>query len=159
MEPAGLEVQNHSARARMELRLNGSVLNISHLGPDFLILAQPVDHPPAEAEIVMSVDGKQSRWSIRLPAGLSAECARTSILPCPQIGGRTVPPRATASAGVEWGLGGKTVGLSDRGSLSQRKTIPQFGDGLANPATDVALSPRRLEPSGWPAEPPVARAR
>jgi hypothetical protein len=77
------DAQNHSADVRMELRLNGSVLKISQLGPDFLMLAQPVDHPPAHAEIVMSIDGKQSRWAVRLPAGLSAASRRTDILRCP----------------------------------------------------------------------------
>ncbi len=67
----------------MELRVNGSVLNISHLGPDYLILTQPVDQPPAQAEIVMSIDGKQSRWAVRLPVGVSARSVRTSILPGP----------------------------------------------------------------------------
>jgi hypothetical protein len=67
----------------MELRLNGSVLAISHLGPDYLIVTEPIDHPPARAEIVMSVDGKQSRWAVQLPAGLSATSRRTNILPSP----------------------------------------------------------------------------
>jgi hypothetical protein len=80
-ESTSLEVQTYSARVRMELHLNGSVLNISHLGPDYLILSQPVDHPPAQAEIVMSIDGKQSRWEVGLPAGVSAGSVRTSISP------------------------------------------------------------------------------
>jgi hypothetical protein len=83
MNLTSAELQNHSADVRMELRLNGSVLKISHLGRDYLILAQPIDHPPAQAEIVMSVDGKHSRWMVRLPAGLSAASLRTDILPCP----------------------------------------------------------------------------
>jgi hypothetical protein len=70
-ELAGPEVHNHSARVHMELRLDGSVLDLSHLGPDHPMLAQPVDCPPAGAGIVMFVDGKQSRWPVRLPAGLS----------------------------------------------------------------------------------------
>jgi hypothetical protein len=65
----------------MELRLNGSALTISHLGPDYLILAEPVDHPPTQAEIAMSVDGRESRWAVQLPAGLSATSRRTRILP------------------------------------------------------------------------------
>jgi hypothetical protein len=83
MERTSLEVQNHSAVVRMELRLNGSVLKISHLGPDYLILSQPLDHPPAEAEIVMSIDGKQRQWAVCLPAGVSTRSVRTSILPRP----------------------------------------------------------------------------
>ena len=59
MDATNPEVRSHSARVRMELRLNGSVLAISHLGPDYLILAQPVDHPPGRAEIAMSVDGRE----------------------------------------------------------------------------------------------------
>jgi len=87
MDRTSPKAQNHSARVRMELRLNGSVLPISHLGPDYLVLTEPVDHPPAQAEIVMSIDGNQSRWSVRLPAGLSATSGRTSILPYPKAGG------------------------------------------------------------------------
>ncbi len=75
----------------MELRLHGSVFTISHLAPDYLILTEPVDHPPTQAEIVMSIDGNESRWTVRLPAGLSAAARRTSILPFPQnLNGATV---------------------------------------------------------------------
>lgn len=84
MGPTNLNVQNHSARVRMELRLHDAVLTISHLGPDFLILAEPVNHPPTQAEIAISVDGREKRWAVQLPAGLSISSRRTRILPCPQ---------------------------------------------------------------------------
>jgi hypothetical protein len=81
MDATNLGVRGHSARVRMELRLDGSVLAISHLGPDYLILAEPVDSPPGRAEIAMSIDGREHRWAVHLPAGLSASSRRTSILP------------------------------------------------------------------------------
>jgi hypothetical protein len=81
MDATSLKVQTHSAVVRMELRLNGSALSISHLGPDYLILAEPVDHPAADAEIIMSIDGDESRWSVHLPAGLSTTSRRTPIAP------------------------------------------------------------------------------
>jgi hypothetical protein len=84
MDPTSLKAQNHSADVHMELRLDGWVLTISHLGPDYLILTEPVDHPPTQAEIAVSVDGHERRWAVQLPAGLSATSRRTSILPCPQ---------------------------------------------------------------------------
>jgi hypothetical protein len=90
MDAGNLEVHNHSARVRMELRLHGAVLTISHLGPDYLIVAKPVDHTPTQAEIALSIDGKESRWAVRLPAGLSAASRRTSILPGPPLNGSTV---------------------------------------------------------------------
>jgi hypothetical protein len=56
----------------MQLTVNGHVLPISQLGPDFLILRSPIDHPPADAEIAVWVDGDERRWHVRLPQGLQA---------------------------------------------------------------------------------------
>lgn len=67
----------------MELCLNGTVLAVSHLGPDFLILGEAVDYPPTQAEMIMSVDGHQSRWPVQLPAGVSTASRQTRILPRP----------------------------------------------------------------------------
>jgi hypothetical protein len=72
----------HSADVRMELRLNGHVLPIAQLGPDFLVLTAPIDHPPGEAEITLSIDGHESRWPVRLQEGLSAVQRRTRIARC-----------------------------------------------------------------------------
>ena len=72
---------SYSARVCMNLHLNGSVLSISHLAPAYLILSKPIDHPPTQAEIAISVDGRESRWAVELPEGLSATSRRTSISP------------------------------------------------------------------------------
>jgi hypothetical protein len=69
----------HSADVRMQLCLNGHILPIAQLGRDFLILKDPIDHPPADAKIYMSIDGVKSRWPVRLTDGVSAERVRTRI--------------------------------------------------------------------------------
>lgn len=69
----------HSADVRMELRLNGQVLPMAQLGPTFFILAKPIDHPPAEAEIFMSIDGHERQWPVYLPNGIAAEKKETPI--------------------------------------------------------------------------------
>jgi hypothetical protein len=69
----------HSAGVQMQLSVNGHVLNIGHLGLDYVILDNPIDHPPSDAEIFMSVDGNQSRWRVKLVDGLSATRARARI--------------------------------------------------------------------------------
>jgi len=74
----------------MELHLNGRILPIAQLGPDFLVLTNPVDHPPAEAEIAMSIDGQESRWPVRLTDGLSAARQRTRIARCQPVNGSTI---------------------------------------------------------------------
>jgi hypothetical protein len=66
----------------MELHLNGHVLPIAQLGPDFLILANSVDHPPAEGEIAVSIDGHARRWPVRLDDGISATARQTRISRC-----------------------------------------------------------------------------
>jgi len=71
----------HSAIVRMELCMNGHIMPIAQLGPDFLVLKTPVDHPPAEAEIGMWIDGREDRWRVRLPDGISAHERRTKIAP------------------------------------------------------------------------------
>jgi hypothetical protein len=90
MNTRNVEGLIHSANVRMELRLNSLVLPISHLGPGFLILSNPIDHPPAEAEVIMSVDGSESRWLVQLPAGISLMSRRTSISPSQCFNGSTV---------------------------------------------------------------------
>ena len=69
----------YSTDVRMQLNVNGFALSIGQLGPDFLILRDPANHPPAEAEIVMSIDGDERRWRVQLPDGISTEKVRTKI--------------------------------------------------------------------------------
>lgn len=69
----------HSADVRMRLFVNGHVLKIAQIGPQFLMLDHRIEHPPAEAEILMSVDGKEERWRVHLPDGISTTTPTTLI--------------------------------------------------------------------------------
>ena len=69
----------HSADVRMQLCVAGQVLSIAQLGPDFLVLRDPVDHPPADAEIGMWIDGEESRWPVRLVEGIQVGRRKTAI--------------------------------------------------------------------------------
>ncbi len=70
---------SHSADVRMHLSVDGHTMSIGHLGPDYVVLDTPIDHPPSDAEISLSVDGSKSRWKVRLIDGLSASQARSRI--------------------------------------------------------------------------------
>ena len=63
----------------MELSVKGHVLSIGQLGPDFLILRNPADHPPSEAEVAVWIDGRERRWNVYLPQGISAAEHETKI--------------------------------------------------------------------------------
>ena len=74
--------RGYSADVSIQLYVNGHVLPVAQLGPDFLILRTPVDHPPADAEIRMSIDGDESRWPVRLVNGIAAEQVKIRIARC-----------------------------------------------------------------------------
>ena len=69
----------YSAQVRMTLVVNGHTLDVAQLASRFLILASPVDHPPAPAEVLLSVDGQQTRWPVFLDDGISPAVKKTRI--------------------------------------------------------------------------------
>jgi hypothetical protein len=79
MQSATSNGKSHSADVRMELRVNGSILSVAQLGPDFIVLRTPVDQPPVEAEMTLWIDGHEDRWPVWLDDGISAGQPRTRI--------------------------------------------------------------------------------
>lgn len=69
----------HSAIVCMQLCVNGLILPIAQLGPSFLVLKNPIDHPPADAVISMSIDCCEDHWRVRLPGGIQAGKRKTAI--------------------------------------------------------------------------------
>jgi hypothetical protein len=63
---------SHSADVRIHLYLNGAGFRVAQLGPDSLILETPIDHPPAEGELVVQVDHDMRRWPIYLAEGIQS---------------------------------------------------------------------------------------
>ncbi len=52
------------------------------MGPNFLVLKNPIDHSPVDAEITMSIDGHEDRWRVRLPDGIHSGRQKTAISKC-----------------------------------------------------------------------------
>ncbi|HEV8062826.1 MAG TPA: hypothetical protein VGP68_23305 [Gemmataceae bacterium] len=69
----------HSAVVRIQLTVNGHVLNVAQLGPDFLVLRNPIEHPPANAEVFVSIDGNEKRWPVYLADGIKTSERKTRI--------------------------------------------------------------------------------
>jgi hypothetical protein len=72
----------HSADVRIALAVNGHVFNVAELGPDFVVLRNPLPHPPAEAEITLSIDGQVERWQVELLDGIVADGGDTRFRSC-----------------------------------------------------------------------------
>ena len=69
----------HSAQVRMRLVVGGTVIRITHMGPDFLLIDAPDDLPPSEAYILLRVDDSESEWKVRLPEGISKDSNRVAL--------------------------------------------------------------------------------
>jgi hypothetical protein len=69
----------HSARVDMRLLVNGYTLSVRQMGSDFVLLDEPVSHPPASATILLRVDDTEETWPVRLPEGITAGIERVAI--------------------------------------------------------------------------------
>jgi hypothetical protein len=69
----------HSAQVKMSLLLDGVSLPVAQLGPGFLFLDSPIDHPPGEGRMIFQVDQSEKRWNVRLPNGISSKSKRVRI--------------------------------------------------------------------------------
>ena len=63
----------------MRLLVNDLSLSVAQMGPDFLLLDAPADHPPTDARVVMQVDQSERTWNVHLPHGISAGTKRVTI--------------------------------------------------------------------------------
>ena len=69
----------HSADVRISLMFGGHFVPVAQLGPGFLLLDAPADHPPGPASILLRVGQSERRSDVRLPTGISATAKRVAI--------------------------------------------------------------------------------
>jgi len=69
----------HSAQVKMRLLVNGASIPVVQMGPDFLLVDAPFDHPPGDASVVLQVDQSERRWNVRLPHDISAGSKRVAL--------------------------------------------------------------------------------
>jgi hypothetical protein len=69
----------HSAQVNMRLLVNGLSFPVIQMGPDFVLVESPVNHPPVAASMVLQVDQTERRWNVHLPNGISANKKRVEI--------------------------------------------------------------------------------
>jgi hypothetical protein len=66
----------------MSLLVNGDLLPVAQLGPDFLLLgvvADPAVAGPCDAVVKLRVDNVERQWSVKLPHGISPACRRVTL--------------------------------------------------------------------------------
>lgn len=73
----------HSADVRIALAVNGHIFSVAQLGAEAVVLRRPMDHPPAGAEIAMTIDSVRTQWRVELTEGIVAARPETPIRRCP----------------------------------------------------------------------------
>jgi len=63
----------------MRLLVGSHSIPVAQMGPDFVLLESPVNHPPAHASVVLQVDKSERSWNVLLPHGISADTKRVAI--------------------------------------------------------------------------------
>ena len=70
-----------SAVVRLELVVDGRVLELVQIGRNGFIVRQPEYLAPCDAEVVMYVDGDERRWPVYLVEGMSKEKTLVKTVP------------------------------------------------------------------------------
>jgi hypothetical protein len=61
----------YSSNVTARLLVAGKVYEVWKAGPDSIFLRTPVDLPPCDGEVVITVDGCEARHRVHLPGGAS----------------------------------------------------------------------------------------
>lgn len=59
----------YSADVRINLIIDNTAYPLAKIGPHVAVLRRPTDLPQCEGLIELQIDGKISRWDVRLPHG------------------------------------------------------------------------------------------
>ena len=71
--------RHHSAEVALSLITAHGTIRLAQIGPDYVIVAKPLDLPPCDAEIVMLIDEFEQRWPVRLIDGIRSSDEQTAV--------------------------------------------------------------------------------
>jgi hypothetical protein len=63
----------------MRLLVDGHLIDISQMGPNFLIVRSGINAPPCIATLMLRVDQSERQWDVYLPDGISVGLERVAI--------------------------------------------------------------------------------
>jgi hypothetical protein len=72
-------ISGHSTRVKISLILDDWELPADQLGPDLLLLKEPVGVKPVHGRLLLEVDGVKRAWDVELPDGLPIKSPRVRV--------------------------------------------------------------------------------
>jgi len=64
----------YSAKVTIRLRVNGCMIPVGQVGEDRLIFDEPIALPEGDAEVIVTVDGRESRYPVLIHDRAIARC-------------------------------------------------------------------------------------
>ncbi len=71
----------HSASVELWLETEGERIELSQIGPTYVIARTAQMHPPGNMSLHAAIDGQTTLWEVHLPYGLKPDQRRTPIYP------------------------------------------------------------------------------
>ena len=72
---------SYSGEVELKLRIGTQQFELSEISPDCVTLRAGIDLAPVEnAEIIMMVDDRETRWAVDLPSGASGESTDVAVV-------------------------------------------------------------------------------
>jgi hypothetical protein len=71
----------YAAEVKLWMSCAGRILQLSHVSTTSVIAREPIDLDPCDADVVVSVDGRESSRPVRLVHGMRRDTPKTQICP------------------------------------------------------------------------------
>jgi len=71
--------RTYSADVRLHLEVDGRVVSLAQTGPEHIMVREPIDLPPCDAEVIVNVDGREHRSRVWLVDGMSKDSRQVKI--------------------------------------------------------------------------------
>ena len=64
---------SHSADVQLVLKVGTKIYELGQIGPDAVFFASETELPPCDAEVIMTIDGREHRRQVTLPEGANPQ--------------------------------------------------------------------------------------
>lgn len=74
-----LPTRGYSSNVQLHLIVGQRAFEVEQVLRDWCVLAEPIDHPPCEAEFILQIDDRRRSWKVTLPDGIVKSRPETKL--------------------------------------------------------------------------------
>ncbi len=77
-----MATHGYSSTVSLHLLVDGRMIPLAQVGPDYAILREPMSLPQCNAEIIVGIDGREHRSAVRLVDGAAPDNETVRTISC-----------------------------------------------------------------------------